>query len=161
MKRGFCNVSGLLFVVGAALLLAVDAGLKYGIYALLRQPIPLFRNVWGIDGFIDRVLNSGGAWGILEGHPTLVLVLRISACAVVVIHAFRMRGSGDRLLRGALFCIITGALGNIADGFVYGCVVDMFRVTFRGYTFPVFNVADIAISVGTGLFILHAFLRKA
>lgn len=44
--------------------------------------------------------------------------------------------------------IMGGATGNLIDYFRFGYVIDMFHFTFWGYSFPVFNFADAAISIG-------------
>ena len=53
--------------------------------------------------------------------------------------------------------MISGALGNFIDRVLYGYVVDMFEFTF--ITFPVFNVADVLICIGGGLWVLYLFLE--
>lgn len=47
-----------------------------------------------------------------------------------------------------LVLIVAGAIGNIVDYFLYGFVIDFFHVILWGYDFPVFNVADISITLG-------------
>lgn len=58
------------------------------------------------------------------------------------------------LSAAAYALVIAGALGNLYDRLRYGYVVDF--LDFR--VWPVFNVADISISVGVGLIILSLFM---
>ena len=56
--------------------------------------------------------------------------------------------------------IIVGAVGNLVDYVAYGFVVDMFHFILWGYDYPVFNVADTAITVGMGWLIVLSFFLK-
>lgn len=58
-----------------------------------------------------------------------------------------------------LILIIAGAVGNVADFFLYGHVVDMLHFVFWGYDFPIFNVADSAISIGIGLLFVISWFK--
>ena len=60
----------------------------------------------------------------------------------------------------AIFVILGGVAGNSIDRIWRGAVVDFLDFHFRGYHWPVFNVADIAICVGVGIFILSSIVRK-
>ena len=59
-----------------------------------------------------------------------------------------------------LVLLITGALGNIKDYFLYGHVIDMSHFTFREVDFPVFNVADSAVTVAIFWLIWLSFKEK-
>jgi len=50
--------------------------------------------------------------------------------------------------------VISGAIGNILDYFIYGHVVDMMHFVFWGYDYPVFNIADSFICIGVALLFL-------
>ena len=57
--------------------------------------------------------------------------------------------------------LFAGIIGNSADRFLRGAVVDFSHVHWHNvWHYPVFNVADIAICTGVGLFVLSNFLRK-
>ena len=55
--------------------------------------------------------------------------------------------------------VLAGAVGNMLDRVFRGYVVDFFEFTF--FSWPVFNVADIAICIGVGLFVLSTLLRPS
>ena len=50
-------------------------------------------------------------------------------------------------------CILAGALGNLVDRATLGYVVDFVFVHYDWFRFPVFNVADSAVTVGAGTWI--------
>ena len=65
--------------------------------------------------------------------------------------------AAQKLQNSAYALIIGGALANMADRSYHGFVVDFLDVYWREWHYPVFNIADIAISIGAGLLILDAF----
>lgn len=108
--------------------------------------IPVFQNVLGVDFSLNYLTNKGAAWGVL-GHYQLELVaLRIVLVIGLLIYLFVLNHRSSWQI--PLILIITGAIGNVIDFFVYGHVIDMFHFVLGGYDFPVFNVADSAISIG-------------
>jgi signal peptidase II len=69
------------------------------------------------------------------------------------------RNPSQRLFCWALALILGGAIGNLIDRLAYGHVIDFLDVYFYGWHWPAFNVADSAITIGAGLFILDEFRR--
>jgi signal peptidase II len=52
--------------------------------------------------------------------------------------------------------IIGGALGNVIDRAIYGAVIDFILLSWKSWSWPVFNLADMAISCGVGLIIIDS-----
>ena len=94
--------------------------------------------------------NSGGAFSLFQGFTPLLAVLAIVLAVVLARALHRTR---DPLVLVALALILGGAIGNLIDrlarspGFLRGEVVDFVDVG----RFPVFNVADSAITIGAVL----------
>ena len=101
--------------------------------------------------------NTGGAWGLLpQGNA---LFIGFAGIAVIALLLAYHRMHRVELFVGSAFALaLGGALGNLLDRIRYGFVVDFFDARF--INFPVFNVADSAISLGIVLLILH-FLRSS
>jgi signal peptidase II len=99
--------------------------------------------------------NSGGAFSLFQGYTPLLAVLAI-VLAVVLIRA--LHRTRDPLVLVALALILGGAIGNLVDrlarspSFLRGEVVDFVDVS----RFPVFNVADSAITIGAVLLFVAA-----
>jgi len=113
--------------------------------------------VFGPDIGFRLSRNSGGAFSVFQGFtPFLALVALV--LAVVLVRA--VTRTDDRMMLVALALVLGGALGNLVDrmvrspGFLRGEVVDFIGVK----SFPTFNVADSAITVGAVL-LLIASLR--
>jgi signal peptidase II len=95
---------------------------------------------------LTRSANTGGAFGILSNQP--VLLAAIGAVVVVVLFFIAPRlAASSRLALVGTGLVLGGALGNVLDRVRLGHVVDFVDLHF----WPVFNVADAAITVGVGL----------
>jgi signal peptidase II len=96
-------------------------------------------------------LASGNAWlrsGVLIGISTLVLIF---VAAALWNENSSFRGTLPKL---GLALVLGGAAGNLYDRAVRGTVTDFIEVYHGGWSFPAFNVADSAITVGAGLVLI-------
>src|SRR5262249_21662842 len=99
------------------------------------------------------VRNSGVAFGLGAGLPFPYYLFSIAAVVAILVLFVRgrVRGLGRQL---ALALILGGALGNLVDRISTGLVVDFIDVGFGRWHWPVFNVADSAVSIGVVMFAL-------
>lgn len=118
--------------------------------------IGIFKNFLGIEFSINHMTNTGAAWGVLGDYQLALMVIRIALIMGLCIYLFFFNHHFSWQL--PLIFIIAGASGNVMDFFVYGHVVDMVHFVLWGYDFPVFNVADSAISIGIFSLFLLSFL---
>lgn len=111
--------------------------------------------------------NPGAAFGVLaDGNPVLRKVVLIGISLLVlgfVASALLSRSSGfnTALPRLALSLILGGALGNLYDRIAHGTVTDFIEVYHGGWSFPAFNVADSAITVGAALLLFELLQRPS
>jgi signal peptidase II len=103
---------------------------------------------------IVHARNFGGVFGFLHGHryaqyifTFLPLLIACVLAYVIIIYNFSFAK------RFALLFILAGAVGNIYDRIAYGNVVDFLDFYYKTYHWPAFNVADISICVGIGLWL--------
>ena len=98
--------------------------------------------------------NTGGAWGLLpQGN---VLFIAFAGVAVIaLLFAYHRMPRVDLPVGGAFALALGGALGNLLDRLRYGYVVDFFDA--RIIHWPIFNIADTAISCGILLLLWHFF----
>jgi signal peptidase II len=108
--------------------------------------IPVFSNFFGIEFSISHLTNRGAAWGMLSDYQDFLLIARICLIAGMLVYLLFI--NKVPAWRFPLALVILGAIGNIIDYFVYGHVVDMLHFVLWGYDFPVFNIADSAVTVG-------------
>lgn len=144
------------WLIGFVVLL-VDQTTKYFSYAFLSGKsgfspvfpyggIGLFQDFLGIDFSLNYMTNTGAAWGFLGQYQVLLMGFRILLIGGLILYFLRFNKESN--LQIPLMLIISGAIGNVVDYFVYGHVIDMFHFVLGGYDFPVFNFADTAITCG-------------
>jgi len=97
--------------------------------------------------------NSGVAFGLGAGVPLPYYLFSIAAVAVILYLFVRQRVVG-RARQIALTLILGGAIGNLVDRVRWGEVVDFIEIGYGRWHWPVFNLADSAVSVGVVLFAL-------
>ena len=151
--------------MGSLFILALVVGLDQWSKAAVVQSFRLYESVEIIPGFfsLTYLTNKGAAFGFLAGVDAawrhyFFLTLASVALVLLVVAWFRMRKA--HLFYGpALALIAGGALGNVIDRVRVGAVVDFLDFYVAGNHWPAFNIADSAISVGVGLFLLANFLE--
>ncbi len=139
----------------AAVVLAVDALTKqWAVSALADGPIELFGPVR-----LALTHNKAGAFGL---GGAFVPFLAVAALVLVVAMVVTGSATERTPVAAALGLILGGAFGNVADrvfrapGFLEGAVVDFVDVGF----WPVFNVADSAITCGCIMLLLASWGRE-
>ena len=91
--------------------------------------------------------NSGAAFSMLEGYGSLLTFVGVVFGIYFAWQIWKLK-PGERVL-GLVYCLIlAGAVGNVVDRTIRGCVVDFVHVHYGWFNFPVFNLADSAITVG-------------
>jgi signal peptidase II len=104
--------------------------------------------------------NTGAAFSSFGGRNNLFIFISFVALIAIIIGT--LRGVfRDALNRPAIGLLVGGILGNLTDRIVHGHVVDflLFDLHIRfANPWPAFNVADSAICIAAGLFILASFL---
>jgi len=146
----------MLWTILIAVLFILDQATK----AYVRNNLPLGVKNEVIPGFFyfTHVENTGAAFGIMKNGRYFFIVLTVIVCAILVYIMIKNRHA---LLRLSVAFILGGAAGNWIDRVVRGKVTDFFDFYIFGYDYPVFNVADICINIGTFLlFIYIIFIFK-
>ena len=96
--------------------------------------------------------NTGASFGMMggfmAGKPLLMAALTGALTIAFAVMAFRAQNA---LERAGFALVVGGALGNIIDRLRQGAVTDFLDVYWRDWHWPTFNVADIAITLGTVL----------
>ena len=140
----------LLFTIAAAVV-ALDVWTKRWATRVLEgaPPVPVLGDLVRLT----YARNSGVAFGIGAGLPFPYYLFSLAAVAAILTLFLRRRvqGSGRRL---ALALILGGAIGNLLDRVASGEVVDFIEIGWGRWRWPVFNVADAAVSIGVVLFAL-------
>lgn len=96
--------------------------------------------------------NRGAAWGMLEGQMWLFTLITIGVI-IGIIYFYHKEANGKPLYAWSLMILLGGAIGNFIDRLFRGEVVDFVDVLIPviDYHFPIFNVADMALTVAVVL----------
>ncbi len=141
-------------------------GTRLGIFLTQRHPVRT-EPVAVLDDFwhFRYVENPGAAWGFLSGAAswfrTPFFLLVSLAAQVFIVFYFRKTTPDQRMLRVALALVMGGAIGNFVDRVRFGYVIDF--IDWHWYdeaTWPTFNIADSAITVGVSLMVLDMLVTK-
>ena len=141
---------GLLIAAVAVAVLALDQSTKT--WALHHALVAPRHVVWTLQLFVN--FNTGIAFSQVTGATVLVTVVALGVLAALVVIARRTTGAYTAVVLGL---VIGGAAGNLTDRLVRhhgGAVIDFIDLRW----WPVFNVADAAISVGVVLAIARSVL---
>lgn len=110
-----------------------------------------------VPGVLDvrLVRNTGAAFSIGQGAGILFVVI---AALVVATAAYLVWHQADLLLSlvVSVGCVAGGGVGNMLDRIIDGAVTDFLATTF--VDFPVFNVADMFVTVGVFVTLVGYFI---
>ena len=137
-------------VLITSLVVIVDRLAKYLVFNNLLQGqsievIPKFFH-------LTLVLNTGAAFGIFKNFTAFFVVSSLSVIALIGIYAWYCKLK-DLFLSVVLGLILGGAIANLIDRLIFGYVIDF--MDFR--IWPVFNIADSSITVGSILLVVKLF----
>ncbi|MGG1661638.1 signal peptidase II [Brevibacillus sp. NRS-1366] len=143
----------MLYYLIAAVIIALDQWTKHLVLKYMErgESVPLIADVFHLTSH----RNMGAAFGILQNQRWLFIIITI---AVVVGIVFSLIRIGKKQPRSslALSLVLGGAVGNFIDRATTGQVVDFLDFTL--IHFPIFNVADMAITIGVALLLLDVLL---
>ena len=143
----------MIWLIIALLITAADQLVKY----LILSNAQIGETVFSLKPIVEitHVQNTGAAFSMLEGKVWILGIVSALFCAAVIAY-WIIKKPKHPLLCTSISMIFAGALGNAIDRLARGFVVDYIDVAF--INFPVFNIADMAIVIGAGLFILYEIL---
>ena len=112
---------------------------------------------WPVEGFFrfTHARNTGTAFSLFQGHSNILSFVAIIAVGILL-WVYWSTGAKSFILRIALGLQLGGALGNLLDRLQQGYVTDFIDVG----PWPIFNVADSAISIGMVLMLWYFFTNR-
>jgi signal peptidase II len=140
----------------ALVIVAVDQVTK----AIVERTMTLYQTIPVVPGFsLTYVRNTGAAFGMLSGAPSVLrlpLFLGVTAAAIWALVTYLRAASPHRPIQVWAFGgILGGAVGNLICRVRYGEVVDFLHLHWGTWSWPMFNVADSAITVCVALVLLE------
>ncbi len=107
----------------------------------------------------ELVFNRGISWSFFHARSDAVFV--IVSIAIVCITALLgvyalMRWRQQRLIIGEVW-VLAGSVSNIVDRILYRGVIDFIELSYNGFVWPLFNIADVCIVVGVGMMLIQQY----
>lgn len=103
--------------------------------------------------------NEGIAFSMFSGSGSTLLSVVSLAVIALMLWLWSKAEPGDRLAHLGFALIVAGAIGNLIDRLMLGYVTDYIYFHTPVWSFAVFNIADVYISIGAALIILQEFLH--
>ncbi len=107
---------------------------------------------------ITKLYNFGISFSFLNGSIILIIVLSILALSYLVF--LKKEYINNKLINNGLLLVFIGGVGNLIDRVHYGYVIDYFKVDLFAINFPIFNLADVFVSIGFVLVIIGILKRE-
>lgn len=104
--------------------------------------------------YITSHRNAGAAWGILQGQMWLFYIITVTV-VIAIVYYLEKHAKGKPLFQLSLAFILGGAIGNFIDRLFRKQVVDFLDTYIFTYDFPIFNIADSALTIGVVLMFLQ------
>ena len=129
--------------------------------AIIVNKMELGESIQVIENFlyITSHRNPGAAWGILAGKMWFFYIVTVVVIIALVFYIQKMAKT-HMLVGVALALMLGGAIGNFIDRILHQEVVDFIDTYIFGYNFPIFNVADSALTVGVALLIIYMLFEE-
>lgn len=131
--------------------------------AWVRAELTLGEPVRVLDDWVRLLYihNEGAAFGIHIGRHSPIFFLAVASIVSIAVFVLYARTPmEERVERGALALILGGALGNIVDRIRWERVVDFVQVGVDGHYWPIFNVADAAVTTGVVILAYEYLFRR-
>lgn len=142
MKKKSLIIATIIVIIDQVLKIVIDNILS------INESTQVIPNVF----YITKVYNTGAAWSLFEGSGILLIIIAIVAFFLLLKYQNYFMENKRNILAFAL--IYGGLVGNLIDRVIYGYVIDYLHIYIFGFSFPVFNLADMAIVIGFLLVII-------
>ena len=121
----------------------------------LHQEINIIPNFFSLY-YIE---NKGAAFSIFNDQTTF-LIITTTIFLIIMSHYIKTEKKFTKLSIISLGILLGGMFGNLIDRIIYSGVIDYLSFKIINYSFPIFNIADIGITVGTFLLVINYFIEE-
>jgi len=148
------------------LILALNIGCDQVSKVIVRHKLDYYDRIEFLNQHITltRVENTGAflSAGDSLSKPFKIIFLNLLPLVAIVFGLFFIltKTSLDRAILFGLILVIGGGIGNLYDRVVHGSVTDFMHINFVIFQTGVFNVADLSITTGVFIMLVHAYLQR-
>ncbi len=136
MRKKSLIVATFLLIIDQIIKIVIDKTMMYG----------EIKTVISNFFYVTKVYNDGAAWSVLQGNVIFLVIIAIFSMIFLLKYEKYFENKYRNIMAFGL--VYGGLCGNLLDRIMYGHVIDYFKILFGSYSFPVFNLADIAIVCG-------------
>ncbi len=151
---------------------AKKRALVYGFFGFFIVLIDRLVKYWALSSCANRctindylsfevVFNRGVSWGWFHSPNEAVFGLVSSIIVLIMIvlawNTVRQFERGHLIVGHVM--VLAGAVSNTLDRLLYRGVIDFIELSYGGWSWPVFNVADVCIVFGVGLMAVEYYRR--
>lgn len=146
----------IVFVIGLVVLL-LDQLSKFWV----RESLYYGQSIPVIDGFFNWVYvrNPGAAWGMFGDHTPVLIIVALVIMVLVIVFRKQMFGT-LKYQNVILGLLVGGIVGNLVDRIRFRWVTDFLDFHIGPHHFPSFNIADSAICIAMGLYLLTSWQHE-
>ena len=121
----------------------------------INSSIPIIDNFFSLT----YVENDGAAWSIFSVNRIFLIIISIIALVLIYLYFFKNQNLKKfELINYSI--LIGGIFGNLLDRIKFGKVIDYLDFNIFGYSFPVFNFADICIVISVILLLIYSITNR-
>lgn len=152
----------MLYAIVAVVVIIIDQWVKYWVAGAIPLSSTGEAFVPGVVSLVN-LHNDGAAFGFLSGGGARIyFIILTGVFTVAVILMLATKFISGPVSRWSIVLVTAGGLSNCLDRVIYGYVQDMFKFEIPALEwFPIFNVADIVITLFCVVFILAIFLERS
>lgn len=141
----------------SVIVLLIDQFLKYVIskFSINKVVIPNFFK-------LSYTKNYGVAFSMFNNKSILILLISIILIFLLLVIMYKdyiIKNNNSRIKNITYGILFGGIFGNLIDRIIRGYVIDYISLTFFGFSFAIFNLADICITIGAILLSFNSFKK--
>ncbi|WP_338753927.1 signal peptidase II [Bacillus sp. FJAT-52991] len=150
------NGGNLLYYLLALFVILLDQWTKW----LIVKSMSIGESVEVIENFlyITSHRNTGAAWGMLEGRLWFFYIITVIV-VIGIVYYMQTEAKNKPLMQVSLAFLLGGAIGNFIDRIFRKEVVDFINTYIFSYDFPIFNIADAALTIGVVLLMIAMIIE--
>lgn len=128
---------------------------------IIKNSMTINQSITIIPNFFSLyfVINTGAAFSILENSTTFLTIITV-VFIILIDNLIKKEKKFSRLSTISLGLVLGGMFGNLIDRIIHHGVIDYLSFTFFKYHFPIFNLADIGITLGLFLLLISTIKEE-
>ena len=129
---------------------------------IIQKTMNLYQIITIIPNFfsLQYVKNTGAAFSILENATALLVGISVVFLIALNRYMKKEEMNFDKVTNLSLGILVGGVFGNLIDRILYHSVIDFLAFHFGNYNFPIFNIADIGITVGVTILLINTWFKR-